>query len=72
MDHSRSFWDLFGSPSPYGANATPPQSKKMVILAKNKMTAGDQIVQLTKKIYKNKKFRFNEPVEECLNFRGLK
>ena len=72
VNHSRSFWDLFGSPIPYGADATPPQSRKIGIFRKYKMAAGDHIVHLTKKNYKTKKFRINELVEEYLNFRGLR
>ena len=54
IDHIQMFWYIIWGPTSYGAPVTGPQSRKMPILAKYKMAAGDQIVHLTKKIIKQK------------------
>ena len=51
IDDQGTFWYLFGAPTPYGARAMGPQSRKMAFLPKFKMAAGDQIVPQTEIIF---------------------
>ena len=67
IDDQRTFWYLFGGPTPYGARAMGPQSRKMALLPKFKMAAGDQIVPRTENLFYQKSF-----ISKSLNLKCAK